>query len=265
MTKYQYTMMGVHSKMLLTMPYYAKAPIVEAVIDIQTRFDEQPEIAKFEAFQTHLAEQFPRKDPIQLLRMGLNQPEKDSGWETNIDHSVSGLRLSNADNSRVLQLQRMGFTYSHMPPYTSWDVFRSEARRLWEIFVETCRPVAVTRCAVRFINRIDIPSERAELSSYFQLCPNIPPDISQEVNGMFMQLQMPQRDLSEDSVAIINLAMTEPTQPNQVSILLDFDVFQVGEIDPNSEVLWEVLDRFRSRKNFLFEACITDNTRSLIK
>lgn len=250
---------------LLTMPHYDKAPVVEAVIDIQTRFKEPPTMAGFEACQAQLALRFPKKEPIQILKVGFNNAGKEAGWQTDFDQSLAGLRLSPADNSRVLQLQSTGFTYSHMPAYTSWDIFEAEARDLWKIFVETCEPESVSRCAVRFINRINIPLEKVELSDYFHLSPNIPKGIPQHVNGMFMQLQMPQLDLGLKTMAVINLAVTEPEQPGQVSVLLDFDVFCVEDLSPLSDEVWESLNQFRLRKNLLFEACITDNTRELIK
>lgn len=247
------------------MPHYDKAPIVEAVIDIQTRFKEPPDMGRFEAFQAQVAERFSNKEPIQLLKMGFNQAGREAGWETKFNQSVTGLRLSPADKSRVLQIQGTGFTYSHMPVYTSWEKFEPEARQLWKIFVDICEPKVVSRCAVRFINRVNIPLKQIELKDYFHIYPNIPDNIPQHVSGMFMQLQMPQVDLGPKAMAIINLAVTDPEQPDQVSVLLDFDVFRVEDIDPLSDEVWESLNKFRSRKNLLFEACITDNTRELIK
>lgn len=247
------------------MPHYNKAPIVEAVIDIQTRFKEPLKIELLEAYQAKIAERFPNKDPIQVLKVGFNNAGDEAGWQTDFGQSLTGLRLSTTDNSRVLQLQSSGFTYSHMPVYSSWEIFEPEARDLWKIFVETCEPEAVSRCAVRFINRINIPLEQIELSDYFHLYPNIPKDIPQNVNGMFMQLQMPQMDLGARKMAVINLAVTDPEQPGQVSVLLDFDVFCDEDFNPLSEEVWESLNQFRLRKNLLFEACITNNTRELIK
>jgi len=82
---------------------------------------------------------------------------------------------------------------------------------------------------------------------------------------MFMQLQVPQTDLDPEAMAVINLAITDPEQPSQVSVLLDFDIYRIEDMDPRSESVWAALNQFRLRKNSLFEACITDNTRELIK
>lgn len=249
----------------MTHRLYAKAPIVEAIIDVQTRFNEPPKLERFEACQERLADRFPIKAPLHLVQMGMsNVGEQEGGWQSQFEQSQVGLRLSSENNDRVLQLQQRGFTYSHMPPYTQWNTFGGEAKKLWAEFVDTCEPEAVIRCAVRFINRINIPKEIIELSDYFNLYPNIPRGIPQDVNGMFLQLQMPQTDLMPEAVAVINLALTEPEVPGHATVLLDFDLFRIAELDPRSDDIWVALDQFRLRKNQLFEACITDETRRLI-
>ena len=141
---------------------------------------------------------------------------------------------------------------------------RNRHGRFW-VGYEIFEPLAVSRCAVRFINRINIPLDSIEISDYFNLYPSIPKDISQRVNGMFMQLQVPQTDLEPEAMAVINLAITEPEQPSQVSVLLDFDIYRIEDMDPRSDNVWAALNQFRLRKNSLFEACITNNTRGLIK
>jgi len=65
-------------------------------------------------------------------------------------------------------------TYSHLPPYSNWNAFRDEVRPLWERYVEFVKPEAVTRIALRYINRIYIPQTVYELSDYFRLYPQIP-------------------------------------------------------------------------------------------
>ena len=243
--------------------HYSKAPIVEAIVDIQVKMAEGFSHEAFNAVHSKLSDSFPTKLPIQMVQMGM---EPDAQAEGNLQFSSSktdlGLWLTNKDNSRILQVRENGFTYSHLPPYTSWEVLRAEAYEAWGIFVELCNPQIVTRCALRFVNRIEIPKPSIELHDYFYLYPEIPKGIPQDVSGMFMQLQMPQKDL--EGIATINQAVAEPTSPGTVSVLLDFDLFQVREYAPEDEAIWHYLDKLRDRKNELFEACITDETRRLI-
>jgi uncharacterized protein (TIGR04255 family) len=65
-------------------------------------------------------------------------------------------------------------------------------------------------------------------------------------------------------MAVTNFAMTNSDSPENVTIVLDFDLFCTTNFDPHSSEIWDTLNLFRDRKNDLFEACITDEVRSLI-
>lgn len=247
----------------MTQKYYLKAPIVEAIVDIQVKMAEGFSHTSFNAVHSELSERFPTKSPIQMVQMGMGpDAQMEGALQLSSSKTDLGLRLTSKDNSRILQVRENGFTFSHLPPYTSWETLRTEAREVWRIFVELCKPQMVVRCALRFVNRIDIPKLSVELHDYFYLYPEIPKGIPQDVSGMFMQLQMPQKDL--EGIAIINQAVAEPISPGTVSILLDFDLFRVHEYAPGDEAIWQYLDKLRDRKNELFEACITEETRRLI-
>lgn len=248
----------------MTQKYYSKAPIVEAIVDIQVKMEEGFSHEALQAVHSRLSERFPTKQPIQMFQvdMPLGAQVEGEMQLSPLKKSELGLRLTSEDNFRILQVRENGFAYSHLPPYTSWEVLRAEAHEAWCIFVELCKPKTVVRCALRFVNRIEIPKPSVELRDYFCLYPEVPPGIPQDVSGMFMQLQMPQKDL--EGIAIVNQAVAEPTSPGTVSVLLDFDLFQVREYAPEDEAIWHYLDKLRDRKNELFEACITDETRRLI-
>lgn len=246
----------------MSQKHYSKAPIVEAIVDIQVKMAEDFSHNSFDAAHSRLSDRFPVKSPMKMVEMRL-EAGANTGESSHSSSSTDiGLRLTNKDNSRVIQLRTNGFTYSHMPPYTSWEVLRDEAYQAWLIFVATCKPKTVVRCALRFVNRVDIPKPSIELHEYFHLYPEIPKGVPQDMNGMFMQLQMPQPDI--EGMAIINQAVVDPTTPGTMSVLLDFDLFQVRDYAPNDEAIWHLLDKLRIRKNELFEACITDETRRLI-
>lgn len=247
--------------------HYNKAPIVEAIIDIQTRFKEQPSLELFKAFHSQVISKFPNSVPIQSFQVGITPENAGANIiQTNIEHSQQqvGLRLSTEKNDRALLVQQQGFTFSHMPPYTDWATFSSEGKTYWETFLRTCKPEFVTRCAIRFINRISIPKPSIKVSDYFNIYPNVPENFSKELNGMFLQIQTPQSDLANGAMAVTNFAMANPDVPGTVTIILDFDLFCTTNLSTNSSDIWDTLNLFRERKNVLFEASITDEIRSLI-
>lgn len=245
--------------------HYDRAPVVEAIIDIQTEFDQAPSEEKFVECHEAVADRLPVRAPLQFVQLGFSRAgETAADWKQSVSESQVGLRLSSDNSNRVLQLQNRGFTYSHMPPYSNWETFSSEAKYLWRIFAEKCGPARISRCSTRFINRINIPHGNIDLATYFNLRPSIPDALPEVVTGMFMQLQMPLTKISENAVAVVNLGMTAPEKPDTSSVLLDFDLVNPVRLDSRSEDIWKTLDELRNEKNIFFEACITDNVRSLI-
>lgn len=244
--------------------HYTKAPIIEAVIDIQVALPSDFSVSAFDALATKLDGELPIRTKITSVQMHLdaNLAEgKDA--QVSSTHDDLGLRLTDSSNSRVLQLRKIGFAYSHLPPYSTWECFSKEARSYWDLFVRYCQPEKVTRCAVRYVNRIDIPTAPIELKDYMTLFPEIPDSVPQDVTGMLMQLQMPQNDLR--SMAVIHEAVVEPAIPGGLSIILDIDLFKNLSIDPGSSDVWDALESLRVRKNLLFEGFITNKTRELIQ
>jgi uncharacterized protein (TIGR04255 family) len=244
---------------------YKRAPIVEAVIEIRVAPQRAGALSQkvLGPMAMALKGEFPKQAPMQMLQMGVAARQPGAGLTQSFSQADIGFRLSRGDDSRVLQIRQEGFAYSHLAPYSDWKTFRGEAQPLWEQYRALCPDAKLTRCALRYINRIDIPANRVEIEDYFELCPRIPKALPQsDVSASTMSLQMPQVDL--DCVANINQGLSEPVKPDHISFILDIDVFKLGIESWHDADLWPYLDRLRVRKNEIFEACITDRTRELI-
>jgi uncharacterized protein (TIGR04255 family) len=256
--------------------HYNRAPILEAVIDIQVRFNAPPDAAAFLQTAQRVAQGLSARftQAVQLPFVGIgvgvaatsagSLPAQTAVATPRVIHQ-GGLRLASAQNDRVLLLQPRGLTFSHMPPYSEWKTFRDEAAELWKSFVRLAKPDAVTRTALRYINRFGIPQRRFELSDYFAFRFELPGGIPQDVSSFFVQCQMPQADIGSDVTAIVNLGSAGTDPSGSQYILLDFDVFTTRQLDARSDAVIELLDQLRVRKNELFEACITDRARELIR
>jgi uncharacterized protein (TIGR04255 family) len=241
---------------------YRNAPITEAVIEIRVQPPAQVESAVLQRLAESLKSDFPKQAAMQFLEMGIAR-QPDQTFQQKLAQSIVGFRLSKADDSRVLQIRTEGFAFSHLAPYTDWSTFRAEAQPLWKRYREVQPQAKLTRCALRYINRIDIPGARIEEYDYFELYAKVPETLPhQDVIGMNLNLQMPQQDLQ--CVANVGQALVEPVKPGHISFILDIDIFRLGIEDWDDEATWAFLDKLRDRKNEIFEACITDRTRELI-
>lgn len=165
-----------------------------------------------------------------------------------------------------MQARLDGFSFSQLAPYDTWDTFRSEARRLWQIYSSVAKPEIVKRVAVRYVNRLDLPvssSGDLDFKDYLKTVPEISPDLNQSLSSYFMQLHIPQEDLQANLV--LNEAIFPQERHDVVSVLLDLDLFSLIELSSDGDEVWKLLERFRRRKNKIFEACITDKTREILK
>jgi uncharacterized protein (TIGR04255 family) len=100
-----------------------------------------------------------------------------------------------------------------------------------------------------------------ELKHYLRTSPEISADLPQELSAYFMQLRLPQTDLG--GAVVINQTIIPPPQPEMVSIVLDIDLFSDQNVPQSDEEIWCFFERLHLRKNEVFEARITDQTRSL--
>jgi len=239
--------------------HYSKAPITEAILELRVTLNEGFSVEELADIHTFISDQFPAKEPIHTGSLMFQ-----SGPSIKIDASRehSGFLYRSKDGLRILQTKLNGFTFNRLAPYNTWEEFSADARQLWEIYKRVCQPSSVTRAAVRFINRLDLPGPIVDFKDYLRTVPEVAPDLPQGLSTFFMQLQIPQEDLN--CMLIINEAFTPSISPELVSVLLDFDLFreQVWQID--DEDIWHFLEKLRQRKNIVFEASITDKTRELI-
>lgn len=237
--------------------HYSKAPIVEAIIDIQVGGDEVIRIEDVAVLADTLQGEFPARLPMHRFQMGL-QVAPDGPSFSN-EQETLGYRLDRP--GRVLQLKTNGYTYSHLAPYSDWPTFSGEAEKYWRLYWRDLRPKQAVRLAVRIINRVPLPSGDFSLDSCLNLYPSIPASLPRDIQSFAMQVQVPMRHVDDASIAILQLYGAPPT-PNQASIMLDID-FIIQKVIPIEEV-FENLNVLGDAKDEIFESCITDAVRELI-
>jgi uncharacterized protein (TIGR04255 family) len=244
--------------------HYRNAPIVEAVLDIEVRAaSPMPTQSAFKDFANSISAKFPQF--AELNQFQLNVVGSQSGSTVGQSMQASGIRLVRPANDRVVMAQPRGLSFSHLPKYTTWSEFRSEARALWDRYVDTVKPLGVTRMALRYINRIDIPQAKFELDDYFAFYPNVPKSLPDDISGFFTQVQIPQLDMPATSIAFINFSSAGQPKENTCTVVIDIDVVTMREMAISSDEVFNHFDEIRARKNEIFESCITDKTRKLFQ
>lgn len=238
------------------MPSYSRAPIREALIDIRVQARDGLALADLEAIAVGDPRYIQRKD-IQFMTAELNVGAMTPPQTT---AKKIGFQFWDVEKVRVFQARLDGFTYSRLAPYDCWEELSGEARRLWSRYRDLVRPEQITRIAVRYINRLDLPAP-ADLKVYLRTSPEISSDLPQFLGNWLMHLEIPdgKRQL------IINESVAPSVVPGTVAIILDIDIFQVLEVPQDEESLWNTLQDFRVRKNEVFERSITEAVRERIR
>lgn len=241
---------------------YAHAPIVEALIEIQVEPLPEESLGKSREIFTATG-----KWIHPTLGGDLRASTIVIRGEATADASqLIGHIFHRADGARTVQARLDRFVYSSLPPYDQWETLKAEAADQWSRYVDAMSPARVSRVAVRFVNRIDVPREAFEVKDYLRTSLDLSPYLPQLMTGFFIQTEVPLP--RHKATARITSATAEPPSAGLSSVLLDIDAYRQVDLaltdEGASDALWSALDDLRDAKNFVFEACITDATRGLI-
>ena len=159
-----------------------------------------------------------------------------------VNSQIGGFRYISNDNTKILQAHVGGCSFHLLfepqtikRRYNTWELLRDETKKIWELYVKFCEPQKISRLAVRYINRFDIPTNTLELEEYFTFFPHVK-DIP-EMNNIAnygVQTTSVQQDIA--GVAVINQTPVQSPIDGLSSILLDIDISMPNlDIDPSHE------------------------------
>lgn len=199
-------------------PHLNKAPIVEAVIDLQVT-----SVSSWDtkSVKTQIQSQLPNYPKIEEGRemkyiLGAQCPPQDLG--------CVGFRAMSQDGFFIAQFNQKGFTLSRVKKYDNWFSFCGEAKQLWSLYRELLRPAAIKRIGVRFINRMLADYESREFLRVFKDAPKKKQISSWGLENFIHRdvLRIPDTDYR---VNLIKTIVSSPTKQNEVAAILDCDVF----------------------------------------
>jgi len=237
---------------------YENAPITEALIDIRVELPSGVTLKTLEAVHGEVKDRYPGKKKRVYVEGQFSAGDEIAATAKQTE---MGFAFATENGKQIVQVRLDGFTFSRLRPYGNWTELRDEGRRLWEIYRGAVSPQKITRVAVRYINKIDVPLPAIDYKDYFRTTPEVSPALPQELSGFFMRLQFPQADFG--GVLILTQTAVPPPSPDMNSVILDLDVFKDGLDLVSANEVWELLETLRNRKNEFFEGCLTNKAREL--
>ncbi|MGB6722600.1 MAG: TIGR04255 family protein [Terracidiphilus sp.] len=230
------------------------APIVEALIDFRVLRKEEISAEAFANIGASIGAQYMKESSIQSIqaRFGV---DKGKMLETIQSHTEIGWRYRTA--TEVAQFRIDGFTFSKLAKYTTWEEISEEAFRLWKVYVNAAEPREVFRVAVRYINRMRLPSA-PDLGEYLEAPPQLPLPIPQTIRDFLCRVSV--RDEKRNASAVILQALEPRLDPNAITLLLDIDAFRDVTLAPDDPALLAIFGELRELKNEIFFASIAEKT-----
>lgn len=243
--------------------HFPNAPITEALLDVRVKLPPETCLAKLAAFQDEIKQRYPSRQE-RLAWEG--HIEIKSNPMTRVSQSAAGgpdgYMFTSVDGRQVVQARMDGFTFSRLKPYNKWEALRDEAKELWQHYIQIAAPDSVTRVALRYINRIEIPLPIRDFKEYILTTPEIAPDLPQGLGSFFMRLVIP--DAKTQAVAIV----TETVEPidessNRLPLIFDIDAFRLAAFTVQDKTLWETFEQLHDLKNDIFFKSITPKAKEL--
>lgn len=245
--------------------HFPNAPITEALLDIRVTLPAQTDLAKLATFHDAIKQQYPSKQERLAWR---GQLEVKASPVPEVSQSATGepdgYLFTSVDGRQVVQARLDGFTFSRLKPYDKWATLRDEARELWQHYVQIASPETVTRIALRYINRIEIPLPMRDFKDYILTTPEIAPDLPQGLGSFFMRLVIP--DPKGHAVAIVTETVEPVDEANKrLPLIFDIDVFRAVAFNVQDNSMWEAFESLHDLKNEIFFKSMTSKAKELFR
>jgi uncharacterized protein (TIGR04255 family) len=238
--------------------HFEKAPIAEALIAIEVGMLDEQYLSQLRTASQSLEDDYPDSEPLNQIQLELGVTFHAAG----ISHQASqqggqlGYKFVSKDKRQLAVFRRNGFSFSRLPPYERWESFRSEARRLWDIFRRVAHSAPILSFGLRYINRISFPA-RQDATQYLRLYPEIPDNRDGSPRILISSYLRADSTIKEPpGQLIIQQANLPPEHPGLVTLALDFDL-RFPFVGSSDEYVWSSLESARDIKNELFVDSLT--------
>lgn len=241
-----------------TYPVLNPAPVIEAVFCVD--FAGLPQLTSKSAVFLMQAVDAKYEKKGDLVSRSLMFDMTSPVREIKPDTTWNGGRFQDG-NSDVAVLsnltpQIVRFCYSRLKPYSSWVEFVATGQRLVNGFVaaQKADPV-VKRVGIRYINHFAVPAGKCRLSDILVSAPADPIDVSNiEARDFFY------RDTAyygEYGLSATSIKCMQRTPEGDPVVVVDFDVFDMPDVEVSKMDWHSMLERAHGLKNELFFGAVT--------
>lgn len=238
---------------------YNNPPIVEAVFDIRVSNTQIHDVREIESLKNTLLSEFPISNKRVNFQGKIELNVKEDKISSSGASNISGYIFSNKENNRKIQFRTDGYTCNLLNPYSNWSEFSRLGHKYWKVYKDYAKPDVITRIALRYINKIELPLENLNFEDFLKSVPIIPTSMPQTFDNYFLQMNI----LCDHKDVKARISQTfENSESNYLPFIIDIDVIH-HLIIPSADSLEQEFNKLREIKNKIFEDLITDKTREL--
>ena len=215
------------------------------------------------SFQNEISDKFPIKKDRHKWQGGFKFAEGAQPAMVDTLHEIDGYLFNSSTGNKIVQARMDGFTFNKLKPYTRWEEFSAEALSLWKLYIKIARPEMITRLALRYINRIEIPLPMNEFNEYVLTYPEVGPNIPKGISDYLFRLVIPNMNAGSNAVITQSIDKSRPLT-ERLPLIFDIDVFKNVKLSPQHDIM-EIMNELRNFKNQIFLNSLTDKTKELFK
>jgi len=236
---------------------YKTSPIIEALCEFRFDPSSRWDMTIPGLIYAEVKGTFERTRTAKVLETALIPQEK--GIQQQFIASERS-QLLRADEKALMQVGEHILVVNRLKPYDSWAEFLPLIQQGFGAYCGVAKPRGVARIGLRYINRVEIPSETLRLDDYFLFHPATPPALSQSLAAFICGVQV----AYSEPQSMLKVELTNTTDAESSSaFMLDLDHFTLSPCDPAFDDVFAWIERAHSRVEAAFEACITDQLRNI--
>jgi len=244
-------------------PHLKNAPISEALIDLRVRLDPGFEVMGLKDLHREFEAEFPIVEEQKLLQQTFG-PLGAPDAKVEVQHfGIRGFLFKSQDGKNIIQFRKDGFTFNRLHPYTSWGEMFPQAWHFWKLFSAAVHPVEISRIAVRYINKLQLPGPGIELRAYLKTAPVVPPGAPGQVNGFASRLIIV--DAEKGHAANVIQIMESTADPAALTTILDIDAYKDDLSNTSEEALLRDFSALRTFKNQIFFGSLGEKALELYR
>lgn len=155
---------------------------------------------------------------------------------------------------------------NHLRPYPTWDVFREMIYQQFDIYRQVAKPDAIKRITLRYINRLDLPSnlntDDFDLSEYCLATPGIPRELLHSADYTFAQRVDIRRRDSNGSLTIQS-GSAPVEKPGYFGFGLDFEYATLLKDTMPLDAATNWIEQAHEEIEKAFDLCYTERAKAL--